>query len=594
MKKKLAVFLSACVVGTVFASTVLTPNTNNKSGDIPTGYTELDFNLFNGNWVENLTLPKTASDKAVVKITSDAGYASYLDTSNTDIPLESLKITKGSSYTFIFDLAQKKWNLDVQAVALTNGVDHYTVPGSEQYIQKVQLKNGQWAKQISLPAQAKDGSLIQVVSSASNESSINTDNLLFSSSFILKNGDEFWFKYNEKLEKWVSEYVKPHQLNAQQVGKNIPSVKAPVTEILFANGNWVAEIVLPKTAKDRDRIVFKSTAAWQAKISNENTSTSSTLKLKNGDRYEFLYVADIAKWVLISSPQLTLQAKDLASRQIPNMEQPTTRIKVANANWQPSLNLPLVAQVGDKVIFNSTANYQTNITSANGINDTLSKEESLRYKYTATGWTKDSSTIDILLVNSPEVTTKLDGASAAKLRMIESYDLTNSSAEASDAQFYLRNVSYLEYKIPSTTRLLDVISTGRDDKTVQNERDRVKADAIYYQGNESDPAACGWAWVNKTPSAYNMISSSTLQGCSIGAMRHEVGHNLGLNHTAENYVGQGFSHPLGSTIMNGNSLDFYSSPTLYSPQYGIRLGEAGKIDAVSIINKNAPLVARFK
>ena len=45
--------------------------------------------------------------------------------------------------------------------------------------------------------------------------------------------------------------------------------------------------------------------------------------------------------------------------------------------------------------------------------------------------------------------------------------------------------------------------------------------------------------------------------------------------------------------MGGNSLNYYSSPKLYSPKYAVRLGEEGKIDAVSLINKNAPIIANF-
>lgn len=44
-------------------------------------------------------------------------------------------------------------------------------------------------------------------------------------------------------------------------------------------------------------------------------------------------------------------------------------------------------------------------------------------------------------------------------------------------------MGYLTYKIPATT-LKEAISTGRDDTTVQNERKRVLADGVYYQGNE--------------------------------------------------------------------------------------------------------------
>ena len=116
----------------------------------------------------------------------------------------------------------------------------------------------------------------------------------------------------------------------------------------------------------------------------------------------------------------------------------------------------------------------------------------------------------MLLVSSPEVNSIL-GESAAKLRMIEGVNLTNLTAENSNARFYLRDVGYLTYKIPATT-LKEAISTGRDDTTVQNERKRVLADGVYYQGNEPGDGGCGWAWINA--SAYNMIGANDIAGCS--------------------------------------------------------------------------------
>lgn len=456
-------------------------------------------------------------------------------------------------------------------------------------IQKVHVRNGQWARQITLPSNVAEGTLINVISDAGYDSSINTSNLLFASSYILKNGDSFWFKYSKELAKWVPESISPYQLKAQNVGSKITSIKAPLTEVIFADANWIPTLELPQTAKDRDRVVVKSSATWEATILNTNINTQATLKLNRGDRYEFMYVADIAKWVLMSSPQLALEAKSLNTQKLPDMKQPMIRVKIGNANWQANLALPSKANIGDKVIFSSLADWSTTITASNGLKQTISKGENQRYIFSAKGWVKDSYTIDMLLVNSPEVSKSL-GANAAKIRMLEAQDLTNVAAENSNAQFYIRDVGYLEYRIPGSTKLGDITGAGRDDKMIQNERNRVKADAVYYQGNEE---GCGLAWVNKSPLAYNMLGTSSTN-CGLSVMRHEFGHNMGVDHNDSHDSARGFAHPLGSTIMGGNSLPFFSSPTLYHPKYGYRLGLANKTDALSMINKNAPVVAQFR
>ena len=534
-------------------------------------------------------LPASANDQDVITINSQAGYVSYLDTSNTDLPLESLTIRQGQSYSFVFDKTSTQWRVKPTVSYPSNGANDFAVPNNDHMIQKVHVRNGPWARQITLPSNVAEGTLINVISDAGYDSSINTSNLLFASSYILKNGDSFWFKYSKELAKWVPESISPYQLKAQNVGSKITSIKAPLTEVIFADGNWIPTLELPQTAKDRDRIVVKSSASWEATISNTHINTQATLKLNRGDRYEFMYVADIAKWVLMSSPQLALEAKSLNTQKLPDMKQPMIRVKIGNANWQANLALPSKANIGDKVIFSSLADWSTTITASNGLKQTISKGENQRYIFSATGWVKDSYTIDMLLVNSPEVSKSL-GANAAKIRMLEAQDLTNVAAENSNAQFYIRDVGYLEYRIPGSTKLGDITGAGRDDKMIQNERNRVKADAVYYQGNEE---GCGLAWVNKSPLAYNMLGTSSTN-CGLSVMRHEFGHNMGVDHNDSHDSARGFAHPLGSTIMGGNSLPFFSSPTLYHPKYGYRLGLANKTDALSMINKNAPVVAQFR
>lgn len=589
MKNKMALFVAVSLLSSVVASTVLTPNTNNQSGVIPSGYADLQFNLANSNWVKNLTLPKSANHNDRIVINSQAQYASYLDTSNTNLPVESLTINQGQTYAFVYNSNIKQWTLQTTAIYPINGQSNFLVPTTTQPIQVVQLRNGQWAQQVTLPSSASDGALLNVQSSAAYNSKINTQNLLFASSFIVKKGDDFWFKYSKALNKWLPEQISPYLLNVKNIGSKLNSVQAPLTEILFADANWVSNFQLPATANDRDRIVIKSNATWEATISNQSVDTQATLKLNKGDRYEFMFVSDLAKWVVISTPKKTLNAKDLSSQKIPDMKHPSVLIKIGNANWQPTLSLPTKAQVDDRVILSSTADWALNIQSANGLKDQINKGERQRYVYTANGWAKDSYTIDMLLVNSPEVSTAL-GANAAKIRMIESSDMTNEGAENSNAQFYIRNVGYLEYRIANSKTLGDITGAGRDDKMIQNERNRVQADAVYYQGNEE---GCGLAWVNKTPSAYNMLGTGSTN-CGIGVMRHEFGHNMGLSHNDGTDSARGFAHPLGSTIMGGNSLPYFSSPSLYHPKYGYRLGEQGKTDAVAMINKNAPAVSKFK
>ncbi|WP_347019882.1 metalloendopeptidase CpaA [Acinetobacter calcoaceticus] len=589
-KLKTSFIIGAIVASSlVYAATVLSPNQNNNSGSIPSGYSDLEFSLANGNWVKNLSLPASANNLDKITIRSSAAYSSYLDTSNTNIPLEVLKINSGDVYQFIFNTAQNKWIAQLATVSPTNGANYEVVPLTTASIQKVLIENDKWAQTIALPSDVRDGTTVQIVSTASADSNIDKANLLFPSSFLLKNGFEYWFKYYSALGKWVPEYIKPQKLNVQQIGTSLAAVSSPLTEVSFGDGNWVFNFTLPTTASDRDRIIIKSTATWSAKINNTNINSQATLTLKTGDQYEFMYVSDKGYWQLISSPTKVIDSSATIPAILPNMTQPALKVKLSTSNWQPTLQLPVKAQVGDKVVIASNASADTYINAANGLSTAIKNGENRRFIYTVQGWSVDSYTIDMLLVSSPEVNSIL-GESAAKLRMIEGVNLTNLTAENSNARFYLRDVGYLTYKIPAAT-LKEAISFGRDDTTVQNERKRVLADGVYYQGNEPGDGGCGWAWINA--SSYNMIGANDIAGCSFAAMRHEVGHNLGLYHNGSTNIGSGFAHPLGSTAMGGNNINFYSSPYLYNPKYGVRLGEEGKIDAVSVINLNAQKISLY-
>ncbi|MCH7307340.1 metalloendopeptidase CpaA [Acinetobacter sp. NIPH 1852] len=585
-----AICLAGVLVTTaVYASTTLSPNQINNSGSIPSGHADLKFVLSNGNWVKNIYLPNTANHQDKITIQSSAGWKSYLDTSNTNLPIEVLEIQSGDTFQFVYDANLKKWVIQLAAISPTTNAQFEEIALNNTKLQHILLADGKWAKTIALPSNVSDGTLVQITSTATYPSEISKANLLFPSSFNLTQGSEYWLKYNAELQKWIPEFIKPVKINVKDIGASLSTVSAPVTEINFADANWVPNFTLPTTANDRDRIWIKSTATWSAKINNTNINSSATLALKTGDQYEFMFVSDKGHWVLMSAPIKMIEANSNIASVLPNMTEPTLKVKISNSNWRQTVNLPTTGQVGDKVILTSTADANSFVLAANGLSTTIKNGENRRFIFTSQGWTNDSHTIDMLFVNSPEVSSIL-GESAAKLRLIEGLNLTNVTAENSSAKFYLRQVGYITYKIPSAT-LTEALSVGRSDSTVQGERKRVLADGVYYQGNEAGNGGCGWAYVNA--SAYNMIGTNDVTGCSVAAMRHEIGHNLGLYHGDSSNIGSGFSHPLGSTALGGNNLNFYSSPYLYNPKYGVRLGEEGKKDAVSVINANAVRISQY-
>ena len=539
-RKVITVFITSGMVTFAIAATTLSPNQNNQSGIIPTGYDDLIFSVSNGNWVKNISLPNVAKEGALITIQSTAGYDSDIDLSNVNIEKKGvLTLKSGNSYRFKF--SNGKWEFYAPETAnFTPEKNGNTIPVFQQSQAQYVVSDAAWTDTIHLPQTGQNGQILVVKSNALKSSKINSQNALFPSTLVVNKNDAYIFQYNQELSKWVPLSVPTRIINVingntAALNTALQNLTAPKTEIRFADGAWVSSLKLPQTANDRDRIIVSSTASWQSVIENENTNTTATLKLNKGNRYEFIYIADKSYWVLASSPKTVFTANTAA--QGFTFKTPVVEITADNAQWAPVVNLP-AAQSGDKVILSNSADTAFTVSGSN-ISASLKKGDKIRLVFNNGVWNTDSYQIDLLLVNSPVVNDKL-GATAAKIQAREALRLTNEALENSQAKAYYKEVGYLDYRIPGTT-LGDAINLGRSDATVQAERTRTGADAVY---TITDHSGCGLAYINSTPSKYNMIGSHNY-GCGITAMRHELGHNMGLGHSFDRTTGYnwGFGHP---------------------------------------------------
>ncbi|PVZ83715.1 hypothetical protein C9426_25220 [Serratia sp. S1B] len=98
---------------TIVLTTVLRTSPNQLgSVNIPAGYDLVEFSLANANWSrEAIVLPSTGVKNGnKITINSTATYDSYLNTSNTNIPVPNpLVIVTGTSYTFIYNSTSGLW-----------------------------------------------------------------------------------------------------------------------------------------------------------------------------------------------------------------------------------------------------------------------------------------------------------------------------------------------------------------------------------------------------------------------------------------------------------------------------------------------------
>ncbi len=587
----------AIAATTAYAATILSPNQNNQSGAIPSGYDDLIFKLENGNWVPNLTLPLTAKDGAKLAITSEAGYDSQIDATRSDVPVAQMTIKAGNTFNFIYSLSTGKWQLQGKIYTPNANGAVMPVPVATDFLSTYKLGDGNWVSEVTLPASALDGQYVSVQSTATWASKINPQNLLFPSSFTVKTGDRYFFRYVAELNQWVPEsspirVISPATLASQTAS----SITSPINQVTLTDSDLMASIGLPVSAKDRDQVIVKSTTDRVVRINNARTNTLATLSVKRGDQYTFRYIADKNYWIVQSSPIKLFQLKDVPAGQLPTPASPITEVKAADANWQSTLQLPVQAQEGDRVILRNAATYSVNVVSG-ALAERVYTGENVRFIYNAQGqWQRETRLVTLLMTYNGAAATAL-GDTAAKLKMLEAFRLTNEGAENNRLNYYVKQVGGLfQRDLPVPDQQLNTaLSVVKNDGIVFNERKRVLADAVAYFGKE---AGGGWGYVRADASS--MYSANNLLE-SVTVLRHEFGHNMGSNHNttheeavATRYLGYGFAHPLGSTIMGGNNLPYYSSPDAYSPQYGVRLGVENEVNAAKVFNERSLAVSNFR
>lgn len=590
MKLKKTIILSLlCLFITDATAVLISPNSNQLQGTLPIGHENLTFQLRDGDWVPNLFLPWYGQDGDTVIIKSSAAYASQISNLKTDLPFP-LSIKNNQSYQFKFNAKTRLWHLQFEKTLSPNQSPDF----NQAALQTVVINDDNWVSNLRLPQGARDGSMLKISSESQKITRINSEGVLFASTLSLKKDEAHWYRYYQALNKWVAESTTARQFDVKKVGPKMVTVNAALTQVNFSDANWLENLTLPVNAQDRDRIIVTSTAAWPAKINNTNINSNASLTLLKNDRYEFVFIADQEKWIIDSAPMTALVEKKLVQSQLPDVLYPVTKVIVNPSNWQAALQLPNKAQIDDKVILESSALQTIQVSSKNGLKASLRNGETQRYIYTAKGWVADSHTIDLLLVIDPAVVMKI-GESAAKLRLLAGLELTNLTAQNSNAQFYMRQAGVVNQAIQGKD-LYEVMDNILLTPTVLSERNRVGADMVYYESNEQAKEICGLGFSSiNAPKPDSMVALG-LNSCGISVMRHELGHNFGLQHYNDDQdtIHRGFNHILGSTAMGGNNLNYYSSPKLYSPKYAVRLGEAGKIDAVSLLNKNAPIISGFR
>lgn len=555
------------------------------SGILPSGYDDIVFELYDGNWTKDVILPLQPVDGTRVVIKSTATFDADLH-----LPFTKLKITSDSEYTLEYHEDIQQWDIQGQGVThLTPNSDGSLISENLQGIVYYKMENNDWVPEITLPSTAKDESLVIIRSTASNNSSILANQLLYASTTTIEPGDQYVLKYLKSHNLWVVDSSPIRNAEVDSLNGEIPSPTSQKTLVTLTDNLGREKVILPENAGDRDKIILKSLTDNVTFIDASNVNNPSVMKLHHGEQYEFFYLAEKGKWQLIDSPDTFYEAQDIIDGKIPELQTPRTVINSANGNYQPNLYLPTAQEPGSRVIINSEAELDISV-SADNSNYKISKGETAAFKVDERGhWDRETVTIDLLLLYSDKAADRL-GEDAMHKRLTEGFILTNEALENSGANFRYRIVGLRQVEAKVHWKSLgNPLEELREDATVQGWRNTLKADGIYYEGTED---GCGLAWLGSWGRGRNMVATGSIN-CGTTVMRHELGHNMGLSHGGESEShDQGYG--LLSTIMAGNAVPYYSTPDRYTMDYGIPMGIPNKIDAVQAMNSLSSKVSAYR
>ncbi|CAI0865037.1 M12 family metallo-peptidase [Serratia quinivorans] len=558
------------------------------SGNLPSGYDEINFRMENGNWTKEIKLPLEPTDKNKVNIISNAAYTAYLDTTEVDVPLKSIPIKTGSSFTLVYQANISKWSISGPGISYLspNSVGD-TIPEKPDNITFYTLADHNWVPAVTLPAKANDGAYIVVRSRAAWNAKVNTTNMLYASTTTIFTNDIYTFKYLAAFNGWVIDSAPVRTLFADNINVQMPKPTSQFTEVKFTSQHWIELIRLPENAGDRDKVSIKSSSIFYAAIDVSNVNMPGAMYLYNGDQYDFIYIAENKKWQLMKHPDSRFYAYELPNGRLGQLGRPRTLIHAGVGNPHSQLELPGNQPAGSRVVITSDAAKDFTVL-ADGKTYPVSNGEIVAFKVDENkAWSKETITIDLLLLYSDKAAARM-GEDTMRNRLIEGFNMTNEALENSGANFRYRMRGLRQVVAKDHWKeLIDPLRELRGDPTVQGWRDSLKADGIYYEGTED---GCGLAWLRS--SAYNMVATGSIN-CGTTVMRHELGHNMGVNHadTGSSY-NQGYS--LVRSIMGGNTIPYYSTPHRYTQDYGIPMGIVDKVDAVRAMNEFSATVAAYR
>lgn len=216
------------------AEAYLSPNTNGGSGALPSGYTKLFFDMANGDWTHEVTLPATPRDGDAVILSSMAANSSRLKAEGAAFAdLAYLPVQAGSEFRLVWNGADKRWDAGTgvssrQLVGKNVAADR--IPGSSHTLTQMVLRDGFHVGTISLPQLAPYGAVVVVSNRATWGTTIDGAQLAGGASQVCHSHNECGYVYNAD-GKWHARRGRAHMQPPTQ--PQLPTLATRWTDLVL-------------------------------------------------------------------------------------------------------------------------------------------------------------------------------------------------------------------------------------------------------------------------------------------------------------------------------------------------------------------------
>lgn len=300
-----------------FAGATLSPNTNGGSGTIssyPSG-NFLRFNLANGDWVQNVTLPAVAPDGSLLVVSSTASSTSRVSPQNI-MYASTFNVRAGDQYAFLYRRSLNRWiSIKTPIMALSANSAGPQMQAPVVPYTQVKFSDGATIPEIRLPEFAGDRDRVSISSEATSAATISNLNIDTTATLRLFAGSRYDFIYIKERALWVLQSSPSMSYTASSLGTpQLPDMKSPTIRYSASDGNWMPLLKLPIIGSPGDRVTVKSDAASDFNVTGQDT-TFGTIAVRRGESVRFVRTAAGA-WSLDSRliTMLLIYSEEAAER----------------------------------------------------------------------------------------------------------------------------------------------------------------------------------------------------------------------------------------------------------------------------------------